>query len=101
MNGFSGAWKSEEAIRQEFFLLAFSTPLAFWLAKDKIELILLVGSVLFVIIVELLNTGLEYAIDRIGAEYHELSGMSKDIGSAAVLLSLFLGAFIWITVIFF
>ena len=75
-------------------------PLSFWLGKNWIETTLLAGSVLFVMIVELLNTGIETAIDRIGPEWHELSKRAKDMGSAAVLLSLLLCAGIWLAALF-
>ena len=75
-------------------------PLSFWLGKNWIETALLAGSVLFVMIVELLNTGIETAIDRIGPEWHELSKRAKDMGSAAVLLSLLLCAGIWLAALF-
>ncbi len=70
-------------------------PLSFWLGSTWIETALLAGSVLGVMIVELLNTGIETAIDRIGPEWHDLSKRAKDMGSAAVLLSLLLCGGIW------
>ena len=70
-------------------------PLSFWLGRTWVETALLAGSMLLVMIVELLNTGLEAAIDRIGPEWHDLSKRAKDMGSAAVLLSLILCAGIW------
>ena len=78
----------------------FLLPVSFWLGKNWIETALLAGSVLFVMIVELLNTGIETAIDRIGPEWHELSKRAKDMGSAAVLLSLLLCAGIWLAALF-
>ena len=71
-------------------------PLSFWVGRSWIETVLLAGSVVFVMVVELLNTGIETAIDRIGPEWHDLSKRAKDMGSAAVLLSLLLCAGIWI-----
>lgn len=70
-------------------------PLAFWLGRTWVEVVLLTGVVLFVMIVELLNTGVESAVDRIGPEWHTLSKRAKDMGSAAVLLSLLLCAGTW------
>lgn len=93
--GFKAIWKHEEAFRQEVFLLIVTVPLAFWLTDNNIEQVLLVGSVVVVLLVELLNSAVETAIDRIGYEHHELSGRAKDIGSAAVMLSLTLAAFTW------
>jgi len=75
-------------------------PLSFWLGQSWLETSLLAGSVIFVLVVELLNTGIETAIDRIGPEWHELSKRAKDMGSAAVLLSLLLCAGIWLAALF-
>lgn len=93
--GFKAVWKHEQAFRQEVFLLTVAAPLAFWLTDNKIEQVLLVASVIAVLLVELLNSAVEAAIDRIGPEHHELSGRAKDIGSAAVMLSLALAALTW------
>jgi diacylglycerol kinase (ATP) len=71
-------------------------PAAFWLGQTWVEVALLVGSVILVMVVELLNTGIETAIDRIGTEWHALSKRAKDMGSAAVLLSLLLCLGIWL-----
>lgn len=70
-------------------------PAAFWLGRTAVERSLLVGTCMIVLIVELLNTAVEYAVDRIGMDHHELSGNAKDVGSAAVLLSLVLTAVVW------
>ena len=70
-------------------------PLAFWLGRTWVEVALLAGSVIALMVVELLNTAVETAIDRIGPEWHDLSKRAKDMGSAAVLLSLLLAAGIW------
>lgn len=94
-NGLREAWRSEEAVRQEIVLLAAAVPAAFWVTGDTVERVLLVASVVLVLLVELLNTAVEFTVDRIGLEHHELSGLAKDIGSAAVLISLFLAAFVW------
>nr|MBP6667407.1 diacylglycerol kinase [Ottowia sp.] len=75
-------------------------PVAFWLGRSWTEAALLAGSVLFVMIVELLNTGIETAIDRIGPEWHDLSKRAKDMGSAAVLLSLLLAGGIWLAALY-
>ncbi len=93
--GFKAVWKHEEAFRQEVLLFVVSTPLALWLTDNGIERVLLIGSIIAVLIVELLNSAVEAAIDRIGFEHHELSGRAKDIGSAAVSLSLILAAMTW------
>lgn len=99
VNGLRGAWKSEEAVRLEVLLIAVAIPAAFWLAGDAVERALLVASVVLVLLVELLNTAIEYTVDRIGPEHHELSGMAKDIGSAAVLVSLLLAVFVWLSIL--
>ncbi len=93
--GLSAAWRSEEAFRQEAILAMLMIPAAFWLGTTALERIALIGSVVFVIIVELLNTAVEYTVDRIGTEHHHLSGRAKDMGSAAVLLSLIFAATTW------
>jgi diacylglycerol kinase (ATP) len=95
MKGFSAAWHNEEAFRQEAYLFVFCCPLGFWLGQTAIEKALLVGSILLVMIVELLNTGIEIVVDRISFEHHELSGRAKDVGSAAVFSSLLLAGLIW------
>ena len=74
-------------------------PLALWLPVSPIERLLLIASLLLVLIVEILNSAVEAAVDRIGLEHHELSGRAKDLGSAAVLLSLMLTALTWGTVL--
>ena len=93
--GFKGAFRSEEAFRQEVALAVVLVPLGVWLGKTPIEKALLVSSVLLILIVELLNTGIETVVDRIGLERHELSGLAKDVGSTAVLLSFGVLEVIW------
>lgn len=93
--GLRAGW-GETAFRQEAIAAIVLVPAAFWLARSWIEVALLAGSVVLVMIVELLNTGIETAIDRIGPEWHDLSKRAKDMGSAAVLLSLVLCAAIWL-----
>jgi diacylglycerol kinase (ATP) len=96
--GLRAGW-DETAFRQEAILAMVLVPLSFWLGRSWVETALLAGSVLIVMIVELLNTGIETAIDRIGPEWHALSKRAKDMGSAAVLLSLLLCGGIWIAAI--
>lgn len=93
--GFRAAWRHEAAFRQEFGLTVALLPPAWWLARDPLEFALLVGSCLLVLIVELLNSAVEAVTDRVGMERHELSGRAKDLGSAAVLVSLLLVACVW------
>lgn len=93
--GFRDSFKYEEAFRVETVIAIFLIPTAIWIAVDYLQLILLIAPVFIILIVELLNTGIEAAIDRIGPEFHELSGRAKDAGSAAVLLSLGLFVLVW------
>jgi diacylglycerol kinase (ATP) len=93
--GLRAGWR-ETAFRQEALAAIVLIPVAFWLGRSWVETALLAGCVLIVMIVELLNTGIEAAIDRIGPEWHDLSKRAKDMGSAAVLLSLVLCAGIWL-----
>ncbi|MXY14286.1 MAG: diacylglycerol kinase [Proteobacteria bacterium] len=93
--GLHAAWKSEEAFRQELLLAIVLFPAAFWLGENTAQIALLLASVSIVLIVELLNTCVEVVIDRIGHEYHELSKRAKDIGSAAVIISLFTLLLVW------
>lgn len=94
ISGLRAGW-NETAFRQEALASMVLVPAAFWLGNSWIETVLLAGTVMGVLIVELLNTGIEAAIDRIGPEWHDLSKRAKDMGSAAVLLSLLLCAGTW------
>lgn len=98
--GFKATWCHEEAFRQEVLLFLVTTPLAFWLGGNTIEKLLLIGSMVLVLVTELLNSALESVVDRVGLEHHELSGRAKDIGSAAVFLTLAWAAFTWAMIIF-
>ena len=98
--GFKAAYKSEEAFRQEVFLCIVALPLGLYLGQGGLEKAILVGAILLIPIVELLNTGIEVLTDRVSTEKHELSGRAKDIGSAAVLLSLVNAAVVWGLVLF-
>jgi diacylglycerol kinase (ATP) len=89
----------EPAFRQELWLSVLLVPASFWLGRNWVEISLLNACVILVLIVELLNTGLETAIDRIGPQWHDLSKRCKDLGSAAVLLSLVLCSGVWIAAI--
>jgi diacylglycerol kinase (ATP) len=97
--GLTHALIHEAAFRQEAIGAAVLIPLAFWLDVGHIERLLLVISVVLVLIVELLNTGIEAVVDRIGLERHMLAGVAKDTGSAAVFLSLILCAFVWASIL--
>jgi diacylglycerol kinase (ATP) len=93
--GLRAGW-GETAFRQEALAAIVLVPSAFWVGRSWMEVALLAGSVLLVLIVELLNTAIEAAVDRIGPEWNALSKRAKDMGSAAVLLALLLAAGIWI-----
>jgi len=95
MLGFAFAWRNEAAFRQELVLAVFLVPAAFWLGRTPLEVAILVASCLFVLIVELVNSAIEAIVDRIGHEQHALAGAAKDMGSAAVLLSLLLLIALW------
>ncbi|WAK01604.1 diacylglycerol kinase [Methylobacter sp. YRD-M1] len=93
--GFKATWTHEEAFRQEVLLFVITTPLAVLLGETTVEKLLLIGSIVLVMLVELLNSAVEAVVDRVGLEHHELSGRAKDIGSAAVMLSLVWAAVTW------
>lgn len=97
--GLGGAFRGEASFRQELLLALLAIPLGLWLGRSGVERALLVAPVLLVLIVELLNSAIESAIDRIGPERHPLSGLAKDMGSAAVLLALALLAVVWALVL--
>lgn len=94
--GLRAAYRGESAFRQEFWLAAVMVPAAFWLGRGWLEIALLAGSVLLVLIVELLNSAVEATVDRVSLDLHELSKRAKDFGSAAVMLSLLLAGGIWV-----
>ncbi|MEQ1635050.1 MAG: diacylglycerol kinase [Methylococcales bacterium] len=97
--GFKATWQHEEAFRQEILLFVVTTPVALWLNLSVIEKLLMIGSVVLVLLVELLNSAVEAVVDRVGFEHHELSGRAKDIGSAAVMLSLVWAAVTWAAIL--
>jgi len=97
--GIRAAWKNEAAFRQEGVATVVAIALACWLDVDPITRVLLIGSVILVMIVEILNSAIEAVVDRIGPEYHELSGRAKDMGSAAVLFSILLALITWGTLL--
>jgi diacylglycerol kinase (ATP) len=97
--GLAAAWKHEAAFRQEIVLLVILVPTALWLGETVLLQALLIGVCLLVLIVELFNSAIEAAIDRHGEEQHELSGRAKDMGSAAVLISLLIVLLTWGAVI--
>lgn len=99
--GLVACFSGEAAFRQEVGLCLLLVPLALWLGDDAVERSLMIGSLLIVLIVELLNSAVEAVVDRVGHEIHELAGRAKDMGSAAVLISLINVGIVWILIIFF
>lgn len=97
--GLKAAWRNEAAFRQEGVMTVVAIVLACWLDVDPVTRILLIGSVMLVMIVEILNSAIEALVDRVGTERHELSGRAKDMGSAAVLMALILAAVTWATLL--
>jgi len=98
-SGLRLAYAGESAFRQEVWLAAVLLPSAFWLGRNWIEVALLAGSVLLVMVVELLNSAIEAVVDRVSSDWHELSKRAKDLGSAAVLLSLLWCAALWLAAV--
>lgn len=96
VQGLRACFKGEAAFRQELLLVAVLLPLSFWVATTPLEWIALVSPLFLLLIVELLNSAIESVVDRIGDEVHPLSGQAKDMGSAAVLLSLLMIAASWL-----
>lgn len=98
--GIRAAFAHEAAFRQELLLVVILAPLSLWLGETGVERALMMGSLILVLIVELLNSAVEAAIDRFGDEEHHLSGRAKDQGSAAVMLSLVNVGVVWALVLF-
>ena len=98
--GLLAAFKYEAAFRQELLLVCLLTPVGLWLGNNGVERALLVGSLILILIVELLNSGIKAIVDRVGDEPNKLSGRAKDIGSAAVFISLLNAAVVWLLIIF-
>jgi diacylglycerol kinase (ATP) len=96
--GLRAAWHHEEAFRLEVVLLVLLTPLAWWLGDSGFQRALLMGSLVLVLIVELINSAIEAIVDRFGGDHHELSGRAKDIGSAAVLIAIANALMVWLLV---
>ena len=93
--GLRSAIRGEAAFRQELILALILVPVAVWLGDNGIERALLIASLLIVLIVELVNSAIETVVDRIGTEFHDLSGRAKDLGSAAVFISLIAVPVVW------
>jgi len=98
IKGLKAAFVHEAAFRQELLLAIIFIPLAFFVASGPVERILLIALTVLVLVVELLNSAIEAVVDRVGLEHNELAGRAKDMGSAAVLISLFLWAYAWVDI---
>jgi diacylglycerol kinase (ATP) len=98
VQGLQAAWKHESAFRQELMIGLFLLPVSFWIANSWVEVAVLMGVCFLVLIVELLNSAVEAVVDRIGHEHHDLAGQAKDMGSAAVMLSLIMAVGTWILI---
>jgi len=98
MQGLRAAWQHESAFRQELVLGLILLPVSFWVAKSWVEVAVLMGVCFLVLIVELLNSAVEAVVDRIGPEHHDLAGQAKDMGSAAVMLSLIMAVGTWLLI---
>ena len=99
MKGFKAGLINEASIRQEFFLATILTVAAFFFYNNSAQLILLIAMPWIVVVAELLNSGIEAVVDRIGPEFHELSGRAKDLGSAAVFVTLILTLLAWVIIV--
>lgn len=93
--GLRAAWLHESSFRLEVYLLVVLAPLALWLGETGVERALLLGSCLLVLAVELLNSAIEAVIERYGPEFHELAGRAKDMGSAAVFVTMINVLVVW------
>jgi diacylglycerol kinase (ATP) len=97
LDGLKIAYHAESAFRQEAWIALAMLPASFWIGRTWAEVSLLAGTVMVVLIVELLNSGIEAAIDRVSFELHDLSKRAKDLASAAVLLSMMLCGAVWVS----
>jgi diacylglycerol kinase (ATP) len=97
--GLAGAFREEAAFRQELCFAVVVIPVGLWLGHSGVERALLVGPVLLILVVELINSAIEATVDRIGFEHHELAGLAKDLGSAAVFMSFVLLGGVWLLVL--
>jgi len=93
--GLSAAYKNEIAFRQELFLFILLAPVAWFISDGFVEFVLLIFSLIFIMVTELLNSAIEAVVDRVGLERHELSGRAKDIASAAVFVAILFFLLVW------
>ena len=94
--GLVAAYKNEIAFKQEVFLFIILTPFAWLLSASFVEFSILIFSIIFILVTELLNSAIEAVVDRVGLEHHELSGRAKDIGSAAVFVAIVFFVIVWV-----
>jgi len=99
LSGLAAAARHEDAFRMELIMVGLLTPLALWLGHSGVERALLIGCLLLVLVVELINSAIEATVDRISFENHRLAKRAKDIGSAAVMLSLLNAGVVWLLII--
>ena len=99
LRGFHDAFRSQVSIRQEVLILLVMTPLALWLGENGVERALMIGTLLLILLTELMNAAIEMTVDRIGTERHELSRKAKDMAAAAVLVSLVTAATVWLLIL--
>ncbi len=98
LHGLQSAYREESAFRQEFWLAVLAIPCALWLGRSAFERMLLIAAALLVLVVELLNSGIEATVDRISFDEHPLAKRAKDYGSAAVMLALLMCGGLWLAV---
>lgn len=91
--------KDEIAFKQELILFTVLTPIAFYIGNSLLEILILIFVLILIMIVEIVNTSIEVVVDRIGQEHNELSGLAKDLGSAAVLMSIVFAVFVWVVIV--
>jgi diacylglycerol kinase (ATP) len=101
IKGLSSCWRNEAAFRQEVMAMVVLVPLAFYLGDSGLEIALMLFTCMLVLIVEVLNSSVEAVVDRIGHEHHDLSGLAKDLGSAAVMLSIMTLTITWALVLLY
>lgn len=99
MQGLRAAWLHESSFRLEVYLFVVLAPLGWWLGDGPVERALLIGSLLLVLGIELLNSAIEAVIERFGDEHHEIAGRAKDMGSAAVMVSMLNVLLVWVAIL--
>ena len=99
MKAFKWLLRNESAFKQEFVIALVAIPVALWLPLRSIEQLLLILVLLLLMLAEILNTAIEAVVDRIGLEHHELSGLAKDLGSAAVFIAMVIALLTWLVIV--